>query len=396
MKRFWKNWGEKEMVWIQEESLSQLSGWKPGVVALRSPEAAHNSIVMACVNWAMRNVGQATPVVQQNINGSWQNISGHWAERLLTSPQGRLARGEKSRIDARKLLSAMTLSRMLDGNAYVQKIRNARGEVIGLDWVPHQNVEPIPVGTRPSVPDFYQVQGVSGSIRIEVEDMIHDLDGVDPANPVKGISRLSSVMRQILTDNQISAYSQAILSNPVPSLMVTAKTDGTRVSQKDADYLAQKMREVASGSRAGGVIVPTFPAEVTPIGFKPDDLAIGDLNRLPEERITAVFGIPAMVLGLGAGMERSTYSNMREAREAATEEFLVPLWQDLAQTFTEQLLEDRDRMMGLRVWFDLSEVGTLQDDRNRLHQRVRADYQAGLIDKETALQQLGLGSRGLA
>ncbi len=392
--RFWKNWGQKDVTWIREESFSDLSGWKPGLVPLRCTDAASNSIVMACVNWAMRNVGQATPVVQQRIGGAWQTVSGHWVSDLLSSPQGRLAAGEKSRIDCRKLLSAMTFSRMLDGNAYVQKIRNARGEIIGLDWIPHQNVEPVAATDRPSVADHYVVQGVKGASRLEVEDVIHDLDGVDPANPVRGISRLASVMRQILTDNQISAYSQAILSNPVPSLMVTMKSETTRISQKDADYLAQKMRDVASGSRAGGVIVPTFPAEVTPIGFKPDDLAIGDLNRLPEERITAVFGIPAMVLGLGSGLSHSTYSNMREAREAATEEFLVPLWQDLAQTFTEQLLGNRDRAMGLRVSFDMREVGTLQDDRNRLHERVRADFQAGLIDKEMALQMLGLWARG--
>jgi hypothetical protein len=46
---------------------------------------------------------------------------------------------------------------------------------------------------------------------------------------------------------------------------------------------------------------------------------------------------------------------MKEAREAAREEFLIPLWQDLAQTFTDQLLPEFSQDQNLVVEFQLAE-----------------------------------------
>lgn len=380
----------KAWSWLTGNSTSSSILWNPHGVAVRETDAANNSAVMACVFWAMRNVGQATPLVQSMGARGWEAINDHALTELLRRPQGGIHSSDQSSLTGRKLLAAMVYSRMLDGNAYALKVRNSSGQMIGLDWLPHTAVDPIPIKGRPGVVDYYEVRSSTGNEKVAKEDVVHDMDGIDPECPTRGISRLKSVMRQIQTDNQIAAYSQSLLSNPIPSLLVSAKGDGVRLSQGDADYVAQKMREVSSREKAGGVVVPTFPAEVTPIGFKPDDLAVGQLNKLPEERITAVLGIPAVVVGLGAGLERSTYSNMKEAREAATEEFLVPLWQDLASTFTEQLLPEFGSMESLRIWFDTSAVGTLQEDQDALHKRVREDFRAGLLDRASAKVELGI------
>jgi len=380
----------KAWSWLTGHSNPGSILWNPHGIAVRETDAANNSAVMACVFWAMRNVGQAIPVVQTNGSRGWEGLTDHSLSELLRCPQGGIHSLDQTSLTGRKLLAAMVYSRMLDGNAYALKVRNSSGQLIGLDWLPHTVVEPVAMKERPNVVDYYEVRSSAGTERVAKENIVHDMDGIDPHCPAKGISRLKCVMRQVQTDNQIAAYSQSLLSNPIPSLLVSAKGDGIRLSQSDADYVAQKMREVSSREKAGGVVVPTFPAEVTPIGFKPDDLAVGQLNKLPEERITAVLGIPAVVVGLGAGLERSTFSNMKEAREAATEEFLVPLWQDLASTFTEQLLPEFGSMDNLRVWFDTSAVGTLQEDQDALHKRVREDFRAGLLDRASAKVELGI------
>ncbi len=382
---------QKSWSWLADSQPKSGYLWNPHAAPIRESDACANSIVMACVLWAMRNVGQATPIVQTRGKSGWERVPGHAVEELLRRPQGMIHQAERTFLTGRKLLGAMTYSRMLDGNAYAVKVRNAAGYVIGLDWVPHGAIRAVADLHQAGRVSHYELSGPGGITRLDRHDVIHDRDGIDPANPLRGIGRLASVMRHIQTDNQIAAYSQSLLANPVPSLLVSAKSDSVRISQNDAEYIAQKMREASGRDRAGGIVVPNFPAEVTPIGFSPDDLAISQLNRLPEERITAIFGIPAVVLGLGAGLDRSTYSNMREAREAATEEFLVPLWQDLAGTMTEQLLPEFGDRGEMRVWFDMSEVGTLQEDRTGLHDRVRSDFLAGLVDREAARAQLGLG-----
>lgn len=285
----------------------------------------------------------------------------------------------------------MTYSRMLDGNSYLLKVRNEMGIVIGLDWIPHGSIRAVGRGDRPGVASYYEVASGSGWSKVAKDDVIHDMDGVDPGNLLSGLSRLKCVMRQVMTDNQIAAYCQSIMRSPVPSFMVSVRGDKSKISQEDADALAKRFAEKTSGEKVGGVIVPTFDAEITPVGYRPDEMAIEAMNRLPEERITAVFGIPSLVLGLGSGLQRSTYSNLREAREAAVEEFLVPLWQELGATLSDQLLSEFESGSGWRVRFETSEVAVLQEDRHRLHERVRADLSAGIIDVETARRETGRG-----
>ena len=381
---------KKAFSWLSGDEVSSGLVWAPAVMPVRENDARTNSIVMACVFWAMRNVGQAVPVVQRYEGGEWMTVAGHPLEALLRAPQAGLAEGERTRMTGRKLWGALTYSRMLDGNGYAMKIRNRAGQVIGLDWLPHGSVRAVGRSDRPGVVDFYEVSTPGGVAKLGVEDVIHDMDGTDPANPVSGLSRLKCVMRQVMTDNQIAAYCQSMMRSPVPSLMVSVKGDASKITQDDADYIAQRIQEKASGEKAGGVVVPTFAAEVTPVGYKPDEMAIEAMNRLPEERITAVFGIPTMVLGLGAGLARSTYANMKEAREAAAEEFLMPLWQDLGATLTDQLMPEFESGPGWRVWFDTSEVSVLQEDRSRAHARVRADVAAGLLSVDEGRRALGV------
>lgn len=385
-----KELAKKAFGWLSADEAWSGLVWAPAVLPVRENDARTNSVVMACVFWAMRNAGQAIPVVQRLEDGLWVTIANHPLAELLRNPQSGLATSERTGLSGRKMVGALTYSRMLDGNAYLWKVRNRAGQVIGLDWLPHSSVMAKARTDRPGLVASYEVSTSSGTLVVDPADVVHDRDGIDPGNPTSGLSRLKCVMRQVMTDNQIAAYCQSIMRSPVPSLMVSVRGDGTKITQEDADYIAQKIQEKASGEKAGGVVVPTFSADITPVGYKPDEMAIEAMNRLPEERITAVFGIPAMVLGLGSGMTKSTYSNFQEAREAAAEEFLIPLWQDLAATLTDQLLPEFESGPGWRVWFDTSSVGVLQDDQGRLHAQVRADLAAGILSREEARAQIGM------
>ncbi len=390
---------KKAYEWISadEGTVGNVPGisWMPGSVPVREADATASSAVMACVFWAMRNVGQAKAIVEKRTEDGWSEVVGHPLTDLLRMPQKRVRESERTRMNGRRMLGAMTCSRMLDGNAYLLKLRNRDGVVIGLDWLPHRSVEPVVSAGRSNLVESYRLNTGGKTVIVPACDIVHDADGIEAGNPVKGMSRLKCLMRQISTDNQIAAYSQALLKNPVPSLMVCAKDASVRLTQADADALAKQLYAGAAAEQAGGVIVPSFPAELTRIGFRPDDLAIVDLNRIPEQRIAAVFGIPAIVVGLGAGLERSTFANFKEAREAATEEFLKPLWQDLAATFTEQLLPEFGGEDGAyRVAFDLSEVGTLQDDRllelEAVLARARSGVDAKVVKAESSFTTGGV------
>jgi phage portal protein BeeE len=132
------------------------------------------------------------------------------------------------------------------------------------------------------------------------------------------------------------------------------------------------------------VLVLTFPAKIENPGFSPGDLAIDKLRDLPEERIAAALGIPAMVIGLGAGLERATYSNYQEAREAAYESFIIPTQRLLAAEIDNQILPEFGSTNRLRCSFDLSDVRVLQADQDKLWARVSGAYRSGVIKRKEA------------
>jgi hypothetical protein len=83
-----------------------------------------------------------------------------------------------------------------------------------------------------------------------------------------------------------------------------------------------------------------------------------------------VFGIAAIVSSFGAGLDRSTFANFGEAREASYEEGLIPVQNDFASVLKmvalTEFVSDTKQYV---VDFDLSEVRVLQEDQAKLWER---------------------------
>jgi phage portal protein BeeE len=120
------------------------------------------------------------------------------------------------------------------------------------------------------------------------------------------------------------------------------------------------------------------------MGITPADMNLEAIRRIPEERISGLIGIPAIVAGLGAGLDRSTFANMAEAREHAYEGFIIPTQQLLAQDLNNQLLPDMGTPAAEYVAFDLTQVRVLQEDNNAKAKTIREDYNAGLLTLDEA------------
>jgi HK97 family phage portal protein len=363
------------------------SAYRIPYLPVREGDARNSSIVASVVGWAMRNVVQVQPVTQtENSEGLWEPIPKHGATMLIAKPQGQINPDERTAMNYRRMLRALAWSLMMDGNGYVLKVRNG-SRPIGLDWLPHGSVNPIERRGYPTIIDEYELRSASGTRLVPRSDMVHVTLGIDPDRPACGCSPLKAVMRLVMTDNQIAVFSHAVLRNPFPGIVLSPKAD--RMLASDLTVMVDQLQQIASGERGGGVAAFSDPMDVEKLGYSPDDMAVRELAKLPEERISAVFGIPAIVCGLGAGLERSTFANFEQAREAATEEFLVPLWGDIAEAFTDQLLPEFGNPANQRIIFDYSDVKSLQEDTDALHVRVREDFKANIIDRAQAKAALG-------
>ena len=283
------------------------------------------------------------------------------------------------------IINAMHVS----GDAYLLKQRNDAGQVVFLYPLMPENVTP--KGTADALVTHYKYVTNEGEFKIMPDEIIHFKLGLDPKNHKKGFSPLKTVLREIYGDESAGQMATALLSNlGVPSVMISPK-DEMGVSEDEAEQIQKTFQRKVSGKNRGKPLVLSGAMQVEKLSFSPKDLDIGLLRRVPEERISAVLGVPAILCGLGAGLDRATYNNASELREFFTENKLIPLWKMVAEEITQQLLlKDFEEKNNYYAMYDFSEVRALQQDLSEVYTRLNVGVQGGWITLKEARDQVGL------
>ena len=348
----------------------------------RSPRTEANSIVMACVGFVGRTFPEAPlRVWNRNPDGN-EVVFDHPLELLIEQPNPYYG--------GPILWMATLTDYMVNGNAYWLKVRNGRTGLAELWWIPAHLIEP-KWDSDDSYVDWYDYRPKGKTIRFEQKDIVHFRYGLDGDNPRKGKSPLASVLSEVLTDNEATLYTQTILKNlGVPGVVVSPEEDNY-ASDEELEDMKQKFIERTTGSHRGEPLILTRKTNVSILSFSPQQMGLRELQRLPEERISAVLGIPAIVAGLGAGLDRSTFANYAEAREAAYESLVIPLQRLLSSDIQTQLLpEFGPGAKRQKAAFDTSSVRVLQDDQDKLTTRLVNAVGGGIMTPNEARSRLGL------
>jgi HK97 family phage portal protein len=285
------------------------------------------------------------------------------------------------------LWMATLLSWVVSGDAYWLKVRDGNGGIAELWYVPHWMIHP--VGDDKDLVTHYEYRPDGQEIRLENDDVVHFRYGLDPQDPKRGLSPLGSVLREVFTDDEAANFTAALLHNMgIPGVIVSPDSDESP-GPDDVKAVKDQFDSDFSGDRRGKPMVMSGKTKVQQFGFSPEQLTLTGLRRIPEERVTAVLGLPAIVAGFGAGLERSTFANFEEAREAAYESCQVPNWRLFGEEITFQLLPDFDDDRSHEAVFDVKKVRALQDDRNKEADRLATLVRAGIYTRAKALKALG-------
>lgn len=339
-----------------------------------------NSIVMACINWIADNFAGAPVMVTTPKGDDREPIKRHLLTQLLERPNPYYSGA---------LLWKPTLySYHVAGNAYWQKIRSPIGQVIALYYLPHTIVRCQSVDGE--FISYYEVWDGQRHNPIPREDMVHFRNGLRINDRRYGAGDLESALREVFTDNEAARYSAVILRNMGMTGGIVSSTDADNPID-DVAAVKAALTAATTGDRRGEWTVVSTPLKIDRPAISPKDMDVAELRRKPEERIPALLGIHPAVVGLGAGLDRSTYSNMEEAFRAAWRNNLIPTQMVLAAELTTQLLPDLGRP-NERVEFDYSGVEALQESRNDAVTRAVAAYNAGLVKRSEARQWLNLQS----
>jgi HK97 family phage portal protein len=341
-----------------------------------------SSTVMAPLLWIVRTFPEAPPALFKLLDdGQEEAQRRHKLLELLQRPN--------TFYTGSTLWMAMLMDWYVDGNAYLLKLRDRGGRLAELWWAPHWTVNP--QGTETDFITHYEYfPGGTEPMRVDVADMVHFRFGLDPDNQRKGRSPLKSVLREVFTDDEAANFTAQLLRNMgVPGIVVSPDTDAPP-SDTDVEETKAYIKARFTGDNRGEAIVMSGRTKVQQFGFSPEQMNLKDIRRIPEERVSAVLGVPAVVAGLGAGLDRSTFTNYAEAREAAYEQTIIPTQRILAEDMRFQLLSEYESdVFAWRVGFDLTNVRVLQEDRNRLEQRLNRGLRAGGIMRSEYRRTLG-------
>lgn len=309
------------------------------------------------------------------------------------------------------LWKAFAYSWIIKGNVYFLKRRHRDGRVLELWYEPHFNVQArwvndqngeyinasrsqsVPLIERNDNPDqfinYYELKRDNRKFRVEPADIVHFRDGVDPVNRRYGLSRMTTISREIYGDSAVASYAVNLLGGHgvIPYVVGIDDKEGLLV-QEDLNNIKAKIEEQATGKQAGKGIVLSARASFNRTGLTPAELDLRASRSMAQDIFSQVTGIPAIVLNFSSGMERSIYNNMSEADRRAVSGYLVPLWWHIAQELTVQLLPDFDQDASHFIEFDTSEVAALQEDENTKVERVARLYESGIIRRAEARTEM--------
>lgn len=331
---------------------------------------ALNSAVAACLSALQRTYNEA-PVRLYRVmdNGQREPVTPHPVLDLLDTPNPGMT--------GAMLLSYVQYCKAVYGNAYVRKIRAGNpvtGEVVQLWPLSPSTCWPVRERGSTQFVDYYRYQfgdGERGWEKIPPTDIIHFRVGLDDKNHMLGMSPLRQLLREVDTDIQTTAMSDRLVrNNGVPGLVVTVPAEAGDIGADAAATIKDKLNQSFGGEGQGSTAVLTGGATANQYGFNPQQLDLTSLHRLPEERIAAVLGVPAIIAGLGAGLDRATYANFKEAREMFVEATIIPAYVEDDSTLTRQLLREFEDDPTLVLAHDLTDMRALQEDENAKYTRL--------------------------
>jgi HK97 family phage portal protein len=346
-------------------------------------DGLRSNVLMAPIRYLMRTFPEAKAVVQtRRASNTWDTIHDHELATLIANPN--------EYYDGYSLWGATIISYVLDGNGYWIKIRNAYGDVIQLWYAPHWMMTPKRDYANPDVfISHYDYTPGGETIKLAPRDVVHFRDGLDPNDSRKGLGVLKPLLREVFADEEAAEFSASLLLNgAVPGLVISASKD---LNKAQIEEFKKVVNEQTSGANRGGTMALGVPATVQPYGFDPNKLMLANLRDITEERVCAMIGIPAAVVGFGSGMQSTKVgATMRELRQSAWTECLTPMQTRMAETLTKSLLRDFQSQKPYRMHFDMSEVSAFQEEKDALAARVERLVLAGILRVDRAQEMCGL------
>jgi len=276
----------------------------------------------------------------------------------------------------------------LAGNAYILLDRDPRGNEIRAMYALRPDYVHIITARDAAAPTGYTLQGYAYITReksgerhvtpIPVDSMIH-VKMPNPADPTAGlapgIGPLLSAARSVDVDNAYTKYLKLFFERgamPPGMLNFDVDIDNETIARAQARFT-----EIYGGYEQWTKPFVTGPkAHWEQIGQNFKDMAADAIDYRNEVRILMAIGVPPILIGARIGLERSTYSNYEQARQAFWEDRVLASLVDFEREYQYYLRRD-DQF----VAFDLRNVAAFQAIRSQRLEELRSGWNDGAVTR---------------
>ncbi|MGH7393733.1 MAG: phage portal protein, partial [Candidatus Rokuibacteriota bacterium] len=344
-----------------------------------------SSVLMGVVQWGMRTFPEAPLVVRQQQGTTLEIRPGHPLARLVARPNDAYP-GEQ-------LWMVSYWSWCVFGNVYWRVVHTTGDRPVQLWWVPPWQMEPQwPSDGSRFLSHYRYTPGTGPGMDLGLNEVIHIRHGLHPHNPRLGLSPLWSAVREVWGDDEASNWVASLLRNSaVPSVIITPSGDFP-VETGDLEEIKAYLKENFTGDGRGEPLALQSPADVHRLGFNPSELDLSAVRDTAEERVCALLGIPAAVVGFGTGIQHTRVgATMHEQVGLAWNNGIIPVHRimdaEVGRVLLPQIERQPDRFV---VGREYSEVKALQEDRTALFTRANMGVTGGWMRVDQAKTMVGL------
>jgi HK97 family phage portal protein len=272
------------------------------------------SIVEACVWTYVRAIAQLPGYHRLELdNGGTETITSSALARLLRAPNPYQTPSD--------FLVHLIRSLLLNGNSYWIAQRNDRAEVTALHWTDPRlcRVREIVVQGQAFSEVFYEISANplfkfdsiigTASLVVPARDVFH-VKLATPRHPLVGETWLAALPTELGQNAAINNSLTQAATNMRPAGVI--QTDLTLTSAQ-VNELRERWAAQSQTMTAGGVPILTSGLKFQPLTMSAEDQQVIDQKRLNDRMVAAVFGVPAILLGMtDTGTQKTAEAVMAE------------------------------------------------------------------------------------
>lgn len=263
--------------------------WQRGIVKANRTDLLANSAVYSCVSLIASHVSMLCPELITEVDGIDVEV-------VPTSPYWQVLRRPNHFQTWMQFAEQWKVSKLLYGNAYALKVRDARGIVVQLYLLHPERCRPL---VAPSGDVFYQLSsdnlsGVTENDAVPASEIIHDRM-VALWHPLVGVSPITACASAGGLGNKIAENSEKFFGNfSRPSGLLYHPG---QINDQMAADLKKKWDENYSGDKIGQTAVLAGGLKYEPMSIPATDAQLIEQLRWTVEDVARCFHVPLFMLG---------------------------------------------------------------------------------------------------